>query len=119
MATVAPVDIDGDDTVDYVYGGDLFGNLWKFNLTSAKPSDWVKSANTFLLFKAVRQRTAQAITTRLRWVRHPKIVNKNQTVLVLFGTGKYLEPTVDNKQTGQATQTFYGIWDDGSTGAST
>jgi type IV pilus assembly protein PilY1 len=120
MATVAPVDIDGDDTVDYVYGGDLFGNLWKFNLTSAKPSDWVKSANKFLLFKAVSSNgTAQAITTRPQVVRHPKIVDKQQTVLVLFGTGKYLEPTVDNTQTGQATQTFYGIWDDGSTGAST
>ena len=26
------VDIDGDQVVDYVYAGDLLGNLWKFDL---------------------------------------------------------------------------------------
>jgi type IV pilus assembly protein PilY1 len=38
---------------------------------------------------------------------------------VLFGTGKYLEPTVDNTQDGQVTQTFYGVWDDGESNYTT
>ena len=40
LSTPLPVDIDGDARVDFVYAGDLNGNLWKFHLKSDDPSEW-------------------------------------------------------------------------------
>ncbi len=34
MSAPAPVDVDGDFIADYIYAGDLFGNLWKFDVTN-------------------------------------------------------------------------------------
>lgn len=34
------VDVDGNGTTDFVYAGDLHGNLWKFDLTSSTASAW-------------------------------------------------------------------------------
>jgi len=34
------VDIDWDGKVDYVYAGDLKGNMWKFDLTDPNPDNW-------------------------------------------------------------------------------
>jgi len=31
---------DGDHITDYVYAGDLLGNVWRFDLTSTTPSAW-------------------------------------------------------------------------------
>jgi type IV pilus assembly protein PilY1 len=53
---------------------------------------------------------AQPITTRLEVGRHP-----TSGVIVYVGTGKYLE-TADNSTT--STQSYYGIWDNGSQVAS-
>src|SRR5690606_13751091 len=33
-------DDNGDGTVDYIYAGDLLGNLWKFDLSDASISKW-------------------------------------------------------------------------------
>jgi len=35
LASVAPVDYDGDARVDFIYAGDLQGNLWRFEPTTA------------------------------------------------------------------------------------
>ncbi|ADE14081.1 fimbrial assembly protein [Nitrosococcus halophilus Nc 4] len=112
LATVAPVDVNGDFIVDYIYGGDLFGNLWKFDVTSSNASSWdisFKSGSTlFPLFTAkAADNSYQPITTRPQVGHHPTEPN---TFMVYFGTGKYLE-TNDDSQSGQTTQTFYGIWD--------
>lgn len=112
LATVAPVDVNGDYIVDYIYGGDLFGNLWKFDVTSSSPSFWgvsFKSGLSLLpLFTAkAADNSYQPITTRPQIGHHPTEPN---TYMVYFGTGKYLE-TNDDSQIGQTTQTFYGIWD--------
>ena len=116
LATVAPVDIDGDFIVDYIYAGDLFGNLWKFDVTSGSPSSWTfaygTSAAPVPLFTAkAADGKPQAITTRPEVGRHP---TDPKGIMVYFGTGKYIESN-DNLQTGQTTQTFYGIWDKGGT----
>ena len=37
---VTPADLDGDHVTDYVYAGDLKGNLWRFDLTSSSPNQW-------------------------------------------------------------------------------
>lgn len=107
LSTVAPVDIDGDSIIDYIYAGDLKGNLWKFDVNSTDEDNWKVSYGQ-PLFKAVSATgAAQPITTRPNVGFHPK---KKNWFMVYFGTGKYLEYG-DNLQTGQETQTFYGIID--------
>jgi len=119
MSTVTPVDENGDSVVDYIYGGDLLGNLWKFTVSDANTSKWEvayatgNGANAVPapLFTAVSPDTgtpAQPITTRPTVTKHPD--GSQDGFMVYFGTGKYLE-TTDNQSTGQVTQTFYGIWD--------
>lgn len=123
LSTVAPVDIDGDYVVDYVYGGDLFGNLWKFDLTASNPNSWdvaLKQGNTPVpLFKAMADTSdpasAQPITVRPTVGFH--LTGKGY--MIYFGTGKYIE-VGDNSTAGQTTQTFYAVWDQdtGNTSAS-
>ena len=40
LATPAVVDLNGDSSTDYVFAGDLLGNLWKFDMTSTDPALW-------------------------------------------------------------------------------
>jgi type IV pilus assembly protein PilY1 len=98
LGPVAPVDLNGDFTVDYAYAGDLFGNLWRFDFTTNKV--------TKLFTAQDAAKKPQAITTRPSVARHPLLGG----VLVMFGTGKYFE-TGDNSAANQPTQTFYAIWD--------
>ncbi len=115
LASVAPADINGDNIVDYVYGGDLFGNLWKFNLNSSDTNQWgVAYSNP--IFTACQgslctAANSQPITTRPQIGLHPK----GSGYMVYFGTGKYFENN-DDTNASQTTQSFYGIWDkDGAT----
>ena len=41
--TSASADLDGDHITDYVYAGDLLGNVWRFDLTGSSPSSWAAS----------------------------------------------------------------------------
>lgn len=106
LATPAVVDLDGDFTADYIVAGDLRGNLWQLNVTSASPSDWKRPESLVRLFQATDATgTTQPITSRPEVGKHPANLGG---FVVYFGTGKYLEPS-DNAPTGP-TQTFYGIW---------
>jgi type IV pilus assembly protein PilY1 len=40
LSTPNAIDVDYDGKVDYVYAGDLQGNLWKFDLTAEDSNDW-------------------------------------------------------------------------------
>jgi len=110
LATVAPVDTDNDHIVDAIYGGDLYGNLWKFNVDNVNPNQWAVDYSGDPLFTACAgtctTSNRQPITVR------PQVGLKqgNLGYMVYFGTGQYLE-TTDNQAGGQLTQTFYGIWD--------
>lgn len=103
LATPAVVDLDGDDTADLIYAGDLLGNLWRFDVRDASPSNWAAPALVFTAKNAANN--SQPITSRPEVGTH----SKGPGVLVYFGTGKYLESS-DNT-TGVPTQTFYAIWD--------
>jgi len=123
LATPAVVDIDGDSTVDYIYAGDLLGNMWKFDVTNATPSNWKiafpvdGSGNPTPLFTAKDAAgNPQPITSRPEVGRGPN----GGGMIVLFGTGKYLEP--DDKDLAklsspyQKVETFYGIIDKNTSG---
>ncbi len=114
LSTPAVIDINGDFIADYIYAGDLFGNLWKFDVTDSNTANWGSdyvdgSLNPLPLFVARdASNNAQSITTSPQVGIHP--LGISQGYVVYFGTGKYFE-IGDNTQTGQATQSFYGIWD--------
>jgi len=119
LATPAVADVDSDGVADYAYAGDLFGNLWKFDLTGANSGSWdvayYLGATAVPLYRArAADGSAQPITTRPQVGAH----GPGQTggVMVYIGTGKYAE-VGDNVAAGQTTQTFYGLWDqnDGTT----
>jgi len=43
IAYVTAADMDGDHITDYVYAGDYYGNVWRFDLTSSTASSWAVS----------------------------------------------------------------------------
>lgn len=105
LATPYPIDINQDYVVDYVYAGDLNGQIWKFNLTNSAPSTWAGTA----FFQATQSIAGdQKITTMPIVGPHPNGIESG--VLVYFGTGKFLEPS-DNTATDAVTQTFYAVLD--------
>lgn len=103
-------DVNGDGKVDYVYAGDLHGNVWKFDLSAASPSSWGVGLGGAPLFTAVDDAgNAQPITGGLAIAREPG----NRRIWVTFGTGRLISlPDLDASQSGQ--QSIYGIIDDGT-----
>ncbi|MCU0558841.1 MAG: PilC/PilY family type IV pilus protein [Desulfobacterales bacterium] len=111
MSHPIAVDVSSDGRVDFVYAGDLKGNLWKFDLTGSDPGAWdvafFKNGERQPLFQARGPGGAlQPITTKPDVMFHPK----KHGYMVCFGTGKYLG---EWDQADNSTQTIYGIWDYG------
>ena len=117
LSSPTAVDVNFDNIVDYVYAGDLHGNLWKFDLTAENSSAWAVAYNSGSavapLFRAIGPKSAdfpmgspQPITTKPEVTFHPSAPG----YLVMFGTGKFLGSSdfSDN-----SVQTVYGIWDFG------
>ena len=116
MSEVAPVDVNGDFIADYLYAGDLYGNLWKIDISSVNDANWdfsfKQAGNPEPLFVAKSDADIRLPITQRPIVRtHPKFRGYGD-LLVTFGTGKYIE-TTDNEITGADTQSFFGIWDNG------
>ncbi|MSQ50457.1 MAG: hypothetical protein EXR28_01080 [Betaproteobacteria bacterium] len=105
LASPLSVDTNGDGSVDYVYAGDLVGNMWKFDLTSANPASWNVASSGLPLFTATDSNSlGQAITTA------PTVyMTTGGGLIVLFGTGKYLESIDDSTFT--RGNSFYGVLD--------
>lgn len=95
---------DVDATVEQVYGGDLLGNVWRFDLSSASAASW---SVTRLATLVDAGGVAQPVTTQ------PELSVINAAGIdrrfVFVGTGKYLGDT--DVATTQ-TQTIYGLVDD-------
>lgn len=104
LATPVVIDTNRDSIADYAYAGDLQGNMWKFNLLTGTTTNWVvaNGAPLFVARDALNNR--QPITSQPEVGRGPGGVG----MVVLFGTGKFLE-LVDKAPT--RTQTFYGVYD--------
>jgi len=112
LSSPTPIDVDNDEKVDYVYAGDLKGNMWKFDLTSSNVDDWgvafeASNGTAMPLFRAKNDNgVAQPITTKPDVMRHCR----RHGYMVEFGTGKHFSQA-DNSDTTQ--QSVYGIWDYG------
>ncbi|MHB8744291.1 MAG: pilus assembly protein [Sulfuricaulis sp.] len=100
---------------DYIYAGDLRGNMWKIDVTNSNPANWGASytsgSKPAPLFIATDSDTnggnPQPITERPA-VGSPPSGQTGQ--MVYFGTGRYIAVS-DNVGTATPTQTLYGIWD--------
>lgn len=107
LSTPTPVDLNGDGKVDTVYAGDLNGNLWRFDLSSTLPANWQVAYSGTPLFVALNSAgTRQPIIAPPEVITHT--VGDVQGRMVVFGTGKFLEPS---DATSTSTQTIYGVWD--------
>lgn len=108
LATPLLIDADADSVVDYIYAGDLLGNLWKFDVTDALPANWDVAYETLgVPTPLFTTETAQSITSQPQAAFHPDNLGG---FMIYFGTGKYVEIS-DNDSFNQSTQAFYGIWD--------
>lgn len=122
ISHITPIDTNGDAIADYLFGGDLLGNMWKFDVSNKDASKWDVAYKTgngptavpAPIFTATVSGTSipQPITVAPEIISHPD--SSLDGFLVLFGTGKYLEST-DNTPLNQDTQTFYAIWDQNQT----
>ena len=113
MASPTVVDIDGNSIADLVYVGDLFGNVWKIDISASNASQWdfsFKSGSAPVpLFIAVDANgKRQSITTKPAISR---MQNNASGFQVYIGTGKYLE-TSDKTDT--SVQSIYALRDDGT-----
>lgn len=130
LSTPKLADNNGDGVADYAYAGDLQGNMWRFDLirgnrqydpalpgydpftrsddsASASAEFKVSFTNTPLYSaKATEDNSRQPITAAPSIIRHPTRLG----YLIIFGTGKYFEPSDANANTARS-QTLYGIWD--------
>lgn len=98
---------NADGIVDTVYGGDLQGNVWKFDLSATEPAMWkVAFAGAPLFVAKDGDGTAQPITGGLEVARGP-----GGGAVVLFGTGRYFANTDHTVPANPPVQSFYGIYD--------
>jgi len=106
IAYVTAADLDGDKIADYLYAGDLYGHVWRVDVTEPISSDW--TADLQPLYTATdASGNAQPITTQIVVASVPQSSGDNR-VMVMFGTGSSLTSTdLDSR----LTQTVYGIWD--------
>jgi type IV pilus assembly protein PilY1 len=107
------IDVNSDAKVDFVYAGDLQGNLWKFDLHVTDTSDWQVAYGSASvprpLFQALDSAgNPQPITSKPDVMYHPE----KHGFMVCFGTGRYLS---EADFTNPGNQTIYGIWDFGDT----
>lgn len=120
LSTPAVVDKDGDFVADYIFAGDLQGNMWKIDVTANSSSSWrsfYRSGSTNKpLYKATDDSgVAQPITQR------PEIGDQptgQGGYMVYFGTGRYVAAT-DNTPAASPVHTFHGVWDRNTTTSET
>ncbi len=114
LGDVLAVDVDSDRITDYVYAGDLKGNVWKFDLSNSNSNQWgsaFRTGNTpkpLFVAKDPNGNT-QAITAGMTSGRHP-----DGGIIIYFGTGKYFEEGDSTVENSPQLQSFYGIRDTGS-----
>jgi type IV pilus assembly protein PilY1 len=107
IAYVSPADLDGDHITDYVYAGDLLGNVWRFDLTSGTESSWAAASTPLFTVPS-----GAPITTKLQLAIMAATSTSAQRLMVDFGTGQKTPQTnLTPAQYLTGAQSLYGIWD--------
>lgn len=92
-----------DAITRYAYGGDLLGNLWRFDLTGKNTNAW--SATKVFTGQSLSG-SVQPITVAPRVALNP---NDNDELVIAFGTGSFLR---SGDEGDYDIQTLYAIKDD-------
>lgn len=111
VADLTAIDANSDSYADFVYAGDLHGNIWKIDIRDEDYRKWdfaYKSGSVpqpFFTAKS-RQGNAQPITTAIDVMDH--CLADRAGYILLFGTGRK-----ENLSGAETTnhQTVYGLWD--------
>ena len=91
LSTPIAVDSNNDGNVDTVYAGDLYGTMWKFNLSTSTVTELLTTS------------PAQPITMSPGVAKHP-----SGGYMVNFGTGAMLAAA---DMTDASVYAVYGVWD--------
>ncbi|HEX9139422.1 MAG TPA: PilC/PilY family type IV pilus protein, partial [Steroidobacteraceae bacterium] len=107
IAYVAAADLDGDHISDYLYAGDLQGNMWRFDVTSQTETNWIAGSAPLFTTSA-----GQPITTKPVIASGAGYASPLQQLMVAFGTGRET-PFTNSAAVGYApaAQDLYGVWD--------
>jgi len=97
LSSPVAIDANFDSKVDYVYAGDIDGNMWKFDIKDPTASNWTAPGSPLYA-------TGEAITGAPDVAAHP--VNG---YLVYFGTGRLFNDADAADST--VVNHAYGIWD--------
>ncbi|MGH8259309.1 MAG: PilC/PilY family type IV pilus protein, partial [Steroidobacteraceae bacterium] len=119
IAYTASADLDLDHIVDYIYAGDLKGNVWRFDVTSQDPTKWAVSASSPLFTTPAGQPITAGITvSTLKQLTTSSLGgevidnSKPERVIINFGTGQQIpETTTAAAQYASGQQYIFGIWD--------
>lgn len=109
LSTPQFLDVNGDGAPDYVYAGDLRGNMWKFDISSASDSSWGVAFNGSPLFTA--EYSAAAGNSSRQPITSPPVLRPNRTIgglMVAFGTGQNL---TEDDRSDKSAQSVYSILD--------
>jgi len=117
LSSPVAADLNGDNIVDTIYAGDLKGNLWEFDVSSATAGSWSVANSGSPLFVACTTTGTSCASGNLQPITAKPSIGKvgasqASGVMVYFGTGKYFESTDNIVGTNPQVQSFYGIWDD-------
>ena len=113
LSTPRLLDVNGDGTVDFVYAGDLRGNIWKFDVSNVDASNWKVAFSTAGCTACTPFYTAveKANTANRQPITSAPNLRPNVTVggfMVVFGTGRNV---TEGDRTDVTVQTLYSILD--------
>lgn len=115
LSSVTPVDVDGDRITDYIYAGDLQGNMWKFDVTSSSEADWGVALGGLPLYTACSADPCTAVNRQPITARPEVGISPPAGYFVYFGTGRYF--AVGDNGVGTGANTIYAIRDKNAKGA--
>ena len=111
LATPGVFDSDGDGDIDFIYAGDLKGNVWKFDVSGNSSSAWGVALSGLPLFVAKDpSNVPQPITAQITVAVNDLASDPNKDKrFIFFGTGSYFrtgDPSV------LQVQSWYGLIDE-------
>lgn len=120
LSSPLAVDTNNDHSVDAVYAGDLYGNLWKFDVSGSAGS-WPAPGSPFFV-ACTTSGTTCSTANRQPITGKPNVGQVGEAGtdqngvgrMIYFGTGKYFETGDNIVGTSPQVQSFYGLWDKGS-----
>ena len=116
LSAPLPLDRDNDGTIDFVYAGDLLGNLWRFDLSGSDSTKWKATLGPAASTSELDGKPLFSAKDRRPITAAPLVADHPYGgYMVMVGTGRLLAVGDENIA---ATQYLYGVWDraDGSTG---